>query len=278
MKFVFLPVDAIDLPCWWQEVKHRLDSVMNDLRASILNHGFVHPIVVIRTPEGRLLVIDGITRFLVAKDIGFRDIPAIVEEEENGDELDIFMKAVLFNMAQGHMGVISKLKVVRYMVANGKDITSACKLVGRSEQWFRKYRALLDLPKETQDMIERGEIAVSEVLARKDLESGYKTLPSSGSYSARKSFGRGRRGKAPECEICGKPVHSGGRKWVSVHGTCWVMLNNLLNEVLVFSRERNKVMFFCRGCGKMVGRADYSAGTWAIQRTLDSPGGGEQGG
>jgi len=276
MRFMVLPVDVLELPPWWQEIRHRLNDTMDDLKASILSHGFIHPVVVVKAPENRFLVIDGITRLLVAKEAGIRDIPAIVEEKESGNDLSAFKKAVLFNMAQSHLGIISKLKIVRFLVANGVSITDACKFIGRSEQWFRKYRLLLDLPKGIQDMVEGGEITVSEVLALKNLRGEYEPLPGSGLHSIKRSSGRRRRKEAPRCEICDEAVRSGDRKWIPVHPVCWDMLNDLLHEVLIFSREGNKIMFFCRGCGKMVGRADYSAGIWTIQRTLDSPGGGER--
>jgi len=195
-----------------------------------------------------------------------------VEEVKELDDLNAFKKAVLFNIAQSHLGIISKLKIVRFLVANGMSITDACKFIGRSEQWFRKYRVILDLSKEIQDMVEGGEITVSEVLALKNLRGEYEPLPGSGLHSVKRSSGRKRRKEAPQCEICGERVHSGDRKWFPVHPVCWDMLNDLLREVLIFSREKNKIMFFCRKCKQMVGRADYSAGIWTIQRTLGEGG------
>jgi len=268
MKFMILPVDVLELPPWWREVKHRLKSVEDELRFSIMDNGFVHPIIVLRTPDNRFFVVDGVTRYMLAEELGIHELPCMVEEVKELDDLSAFKKAVLFNMAQSNLGIISKLKIVRFLATNGVSIVDACKLIGRSEQWFRKYRALLELAKETQDMIERGEITVSEVIRAKDFEGGYRPLPGSDSYPVRKSFRRKKRKEAPRCEICDKPIRSDDRKWVPMHRACWDMLNDLLHEVLIFSREENKIMFFCRRCKQMIGRADYSSGKWVVQRAL----------
>jgi len=276
VKFMVLPVDVLELPPWWREVRHRLKSVKDELRFSILDNGFVHPIVVLRTLDDRFFVVEGVTRYMLAEELGIHELPCMVEEVKELDDLSAFKKAVLFNMAQSHLGIISKLKIVRFLAAKGVSITDACKFIGRSEQWFRKYRVLFDLPEEALDRIERGEIAVSEVIRAKDLEDGYEPLPGSGLHSVKRTSGRKRRKEAPICEVCDKKISLGDRKWIPMHGACWDMLNDLLREVLIFSREGKKVMLFCRRCKQMVGRADYSAGTWAIQRTLDSSGGGER--
>jgi len=276
MKFMVLSVDVLELPPWWQEIRHRLSNVMNDLRASILQYGFLHPIIVAKTPESRFIVVDGVTRFLAVESIGMDHIPCIVEEVKSDDELKMFKMAVSLNLAQGHLGSISKLKVVTYLTGKGMSIKDACAIIGVSESWFYHRRFMLELPKELQDMVESGEVSIADVKTLEGAKVSYTSARRTGAWSGKTPVEKRAGKKAPICEICGRQVYSGDRKWFPVHPMCWDMLNDLLHEVLIFSREKNKIMFFCRKCKQMVGRADFVAGVWTSQRTLDSPGGGER--
>jgi len=57
-----------------------------ELKASIETHGFTVPILVADNGDGTYLLIDGEHRIMVAKELGYTEVPAVIVEKDDRNQ------------------------------------------------------------------------------------------------------------------------------------------------------------------------------------------------
>jgi len=268
MRYDTIPIDFLGLPSWFNAIRHRPKEFMEILKASIIELGIIVPLIVCQLPSGLLVILDGISRYLCAKELSIKYVPCIIHEVEEEDSLANFKKAVKINYAQGRLGIISHLKIVKYLIDRGHTIEEACIFVGRSEKWFFKYRELLTLSKEAQDLVELGKVPALIALEEKENILKYRTLLGRGVIPVLRPREKRESKKALNCAICGKSIRAEERKWYSMHTWCFELLNTVLEDFVHISREKDKILFVCKKHGGIIAEAKFLCGKLYLRTEL----------
>ena len=83
-EITYLKPDDILIP--EERVTSQLDpEILDELRESIKEHGILEPLLVARV-EGKYVLIDGLHRLVIAKELGMDKVPCVVREMRE-DEL-----------------------------------------------------------------------------------------------------------------------------------------------------------------------------------------------
>ncbi len=275
MKVEVLPVSAIELPEWAGDIRLRLPEVVRELKRSIMAYGFTVPIIVARRDDGFVLL-DGITRYLAARELGMAHVPAIITSvSEDVSDVALFVRALDLNLAQAGLGPVSKLKAVAYLVRKGWTVEDACRRVGVSPSWFRTYRHILELSREEQERLERGEYPLSEALRAKEARTAtYASGPDAHSATSRPS-GRRSSKRALECFLCGRPIKAHEKAWRPFHRSCLEVLDRIMESAVEVRRTGNFIEARCRRCGQTVFWAQWTGSRWVVSTELPLEGEGE---
>jgi len=259
---------VIELPEWASDIRLRLPEVVRELKRSIMAYGFTVPVVVARRGASYILV-DGITRYLAAEELGLTHIPAVIYEVAEGalDEA-LFVDALNMNLAQAGLGPVSRLKAVAYLVRKGWPVDTACEKVGVSPSWFKTYRPILELPREVQERVERGELALSEALSVKEAQSTTSRSVTDRYSATSRPSGKRKRKRALECFLCGKPIKAHERAWRPFHRSCLEVLDRIMRNAVEVERTERIIKARCRKCGEVVFWAEWTGSRWVVSTEL----------
>lgn len=141
----------------YQPRKTFQQEAINELKASILEHGILQPIVVRKSIKGFEIVV-GERRFRAAKEAGLETIPAVVRELSEQQMMEL---AVLENLQRedlnpieeglAYQTLMEKLKLTQEEVA---------KRLGKSRPHVANHIRLLSLPAKIQELISTGKITM----------------------------------------------------------------------------------------------------------------------
>jgi len=87
---------------------YHYDRYSDELMESIQKNGILMPVWIMN--NGKLLVIDGHRRLMVAKDLGFKNVPAILHTSEKLAQ--VFLSGIYLNLANSNLSTIEKLKIL----------------------------------------------------------------------------------------------------------------------------------------------------------------------
>jgi ParB family chromosome partitioning protein len=127
------------------------------LSESIKARGLLQPLVVRPLPGGSYELIAGERRLRAAKLAGLEQLPSIVRETKEGERLEL---ALIENMAREDLNPIDEARACATLVDDlGVTKEELGRRVGRSRVAISNAVRLLDLPDETQAMIQSGELS-----------------------------------------------------------------------------------------------------------------------
>jgi ParB/RepB/Spo0J family partition protein len=157
---VLLDVDTIQVPDL--RVTSQVDDhIMAELRESIKEYGILEPLQV-GDLNGTLVLIDGLHRLLVAKELGINKVPCIVSAKA---ERDIIVHNLILNRQRGKSNPVEESEVIRYLIENeGLPMTEVANLCGLSQSWAARLYEMSKLPKEVLSLVESGALGVSHVV------------------------------------------------------------------------------------------------------------------
>src|ERR687896_330974 len=128
-----------------------------ELADSIRARGLLQPIVVRALPGGRYELLAGERRLRAARIAGLESVPALVREADERDQLDI---ALTENMAREDLNPVDEARACATLVEDlGLTKEELGRRVGRSRVAISNLIRLLDLPEETLELIERGDLS-----------------------------------------------------------------------------------------------------------------------
>jgi ParB family chromosome partitioning protein len=135
---------------------------LDDLQASIAEHGLLQPIVVRRTPSG-FEVIAGERRLRAVKALGRKTVPALVRD---ADDEDMQTLALVENLQRVDLNALEKARALRAMMRNF-DLTQqqVAERVGKARTSISNLVRLLDLPNEVQHLIAEGQLSGAQARA-----------------------------------------------------------------------------------------------------------------
>ncbi len=153
-----LPLDCITIA---PQVRERFDEQeLAGLAASMAVVGLQHPVRVM--PDGsKYRSINGARRVLAARSLGWKTIPAVIEQEKL-TEPDIIQRQLVCAVQTEDLTPIEKAQALdRLMKETGWNQAQAAKAVGLHESKVSKLLPLLLLPKPIQDRIHEGTLPPS---------------------------------------------------------------------------------------------------------------------
>jgi len=156
-KVVMVPIDQILVP--EERVTSVLDDeILNELRESIKQHGILQPLQLAKVGD-KLVLIDGLHRLMVAKELGIREVPAIVTEM---DEKELLITNLIVNRQRGKSNPADEARVLRKLVEDyGMDLYEAAAKLGMSRTTAdRYYRIATKCTEKVLDYLGRGLLSV----------------------------------------------------------------------------------------------------------------------
>jgi ParB family chromosome partitioning protein len=130
---------------------------LEELVASIREHGILQPVLVKRVGHERYQLVAGERRFRAAQSAGLSSIPALVKEMSEQEQLEI---AVVENVQREDIGVMESARAYRRLIDEfGMTQETVSQRVGKSRSAIANVLRLLKLPAEIQESVERGEIS-----------------------------------------------------------------------------------------------------------------------
>lgn len=138
------------------------EAGIEDLKQSILTHGILQPLVVIKKDDGYELVA-GERRLRAAKGIGLARVPAVVRTATEQQKLEL---SLIENLQRENLNAIEEAKAYRALIDEfGLRHDEVAARVGKSRPVVSNTLRLLDLPEEIQQALIAGRIAYSAARA-----------------------------------------------------------------------------------------------------------------
>jgi len=134
------------------------DDQLAELAASIRTHGILQPIVVRASLDGRYELIAGERRLRAARLAGLTEIPAVVRDSADGEQLEL---ALVENLQRADLNPMEAANAYRALVDRfGLTHADVADQVGKSRVAVSNSLRLLDLAPETRQAI--SEVRISE--------------------------------------------------------------------------------------------------------------------
>ncbi|MEW6523554.1 MAG: ParB/RepB/Spo0J family partition protein [Bacillota bacterium] len=161
-----LPIDSI-LFNPFQPRKSGLDEGLEELAASIVQHGLLQPVVVRRVGGGYELVA-GERRLRACKRLGMKSIPAIIRE---GNDRDSALLALVENLQRQDLCVLDEAEGYRRLMTEFRlTQEEVARQVGKSQPTVANKLRLLRLPEPVKKAIINGDISERHARALLRLE------------------------------------------------------------------------------------------------------------
>jgi ParB family chromosome partitioning protein len=151
-----LPVTLIK-PNPNQPRSHFDPEALSALAASIEASGVVQPLLVRPLPDGSYELVAGERRWRAAQEAGLEKVPAVVRDQAEPERLQA---ALIENMVREDLNPVEEAKACAALVDDlGLTKEELARRVGRSRPAISNLIRLLELPDETLELLEKGELS-----------------------------------------------------------------------------------------------------------------------
>ncbi len=134
------------------------EDALNELAASIKEHGVFQPIIVKKSIKG-YEIIAGERRCKASKLVGLTKIPAIVREFDDTEMMEI---ALLENLQRENLNAIEEATAyVKIMEAKNLTHEELAKVLGKSQSYVTNTIGLLRLPSEIKKLVSNDKISMT---------------------------------------------------------------------------------------------------------------------
>jgi ParB family transcriptional regulator, chromosome partitioning protein len=124
---------------------------LEDLTASVREHGVLQPILVRPRPNGHYELIAGERRWRAAKSAGLEAIPALIEEIDDETALEI---AVIENLQREDLSPIDEALIYDKMIReHGYSIRKLAQKLGKDKGYLENRLRLADAPSEIRELV-----------------------------------------------------------------------------------------------------------------------------
>jgi len=151
-----------------EQPRRRFEEIeLEQLAASIRQHGVLQPVVVERTPDGYQLLV-GERRWRAAQRAGLARIPAILADVAGRERLEL---ALIENIQRQDLNPIELALSFRTLVQAGLTQEEVGQRVALDRSSIANYLRLLDLPREWQQDLEEGHFTMGHAKALLQVEN-----------------------------------------------------------------------------------------------------------
>lgn len=138
------------------------DKELQGLVESIKKHGVLQPVLVKPLQHGYMLIA-GERRWRAAKQIGMKEIPAIVRQVDDTNSLEI---ALVENIQRESLNPMEKAKGFQELMSKFKlTHEEIAKAMGKERSSITNYMRLLDLPETIRQHVSRGTLSMGHARA-----------------------------------------------------------------------------------------------------------------
>jgi ParB family chromosome partitioning protein len=145
-----IPVDRVD-PNPNQPRLAMDQASLDELTASVREHGVLQPILVRPQPSGRYQLVAGERRWRAAMGAGQTTIPALIEEIDDDTALEI---AVIENLQREDLSPLDEALIYDKMIhQHGYSIRKLAQKLGKDKGYLENRLRLADAPPEIRDLV-----------------------------------------------------------------------------------------------------------------------------
>jgi ParB family chromosome partitioning protein len=156
-----LPVEAIERNPK-QPRKRFEEEKLEELAASIREHGIVEPILV-RREGGKYRILAGERRWRAAQRAGLREVPAVLRE---ASEREAFEIALIENLQREDLNAIEEAEAYDVLMADyGLTQEAIAQRVGKERSTVANALRLLKLPSEVRELVKEGQLDMGHARA-----------------------------------------------------------------------------------------------------------------
>jgi ParB family chromosome partitioning protein len=167
-----LPIDRMQ-PGRYQPRTHMDDAALEDLAASIREHGVMQPILVRPIEGGRFEIVAGERRWRAAKQAGLVAVPALVKAVPDQSALAL---ALIENIQREDLNPLEQANGIHRLIEEfGLTHDAAAKAVGRSRSAVTNLLRLRELAKPVQAYLMGGQLDMGHARALLALPPGPQT-------------------------------------------------------------------------------------------------------
>lgn len=157
-----LPVDQIRANPF-QPRRHFDPSALEELRASIQEHGLLQPIVVRKGPTGGYEIVAGERRFRASKLLGKTTVRAIVREV---DDAGMQTLALVENLQRSDLNPLEKARALKAMMTTqGLTQDGVASRIGKERATVANFLRLLELPEDVRVLVEEEKLSAGQAKA-----------------------------------------------------------------------------------------------------------------
>ncbi|MCD2178498.1 ParB/RepB/Spo0J family partition protein [Rhizobium sp. C1] len=139
------------------------EAELQELAASIRQHGIVQPVVVRTVAGGQFEIIAGERRWRAAQLAGFADIPVIVRDVDDRTALEL---AIVENVQRSDLNPLEEALGYEQLIAeHGYTQNDLGEIIGKSRSHVANSLRLLKLPDEVRDMLSSGTLSAGHARA-----------------------------------------------------------------------------------------------------------------
>jgi ParB family chromosome partitioning protein len=157
---------------------------LEELAASIKEHGIIQPIIVDESGDGNYVIVAGERRSRAAKIAGLREVPVVIRNYTDVKRLEV---ALVENVQRADLNPIEEAAAYkRLMETSGLSQDEAAARVGKNRSTVANALRLLKLPPEMRESLEDGSLsagharAILSLAKAADQEKLYKEITAGG--------------------------------------------------------------------------------------------------
>ena len=127
------------------------EETLNELAASITEHGVLQPILVRPGAEGRYQLIAGERRWRASRIAGMKEIPALIEEIDDDTALEI---AIIENLQREDLSPLDEALMYERMTSDhGYSVRKLAQKLGKDKGYIENRLRLADAPSEIKQLV-----------------------------------------------------------------------------------------------------------------------------
>jgi len=163
---LLLPVEAVERNA--KQPRRRFEEkALEELAASIREHGIIEPILV-RRDGGKYRILAGERRWRAAQRAGLKEVPAVVRE---ASEREAFELALVENLQREDLNAIEEAEAYEVLLDDhGLTQDAIAQRVGKDRSTVANALRLLKLPVEVRDLVKDGKLDMGHARALLGLE------------------------------------------------------------------------------------------------------------
>jgi len=132
-------------------------AALSALAASIETSGIVQPLLVRPLPDGSYELVAGERRWRAAQEAGLEKVPAVVRDQQEAERLQA---ALIENMVREDLNPVEEARACAALIEDlGLSKEDLARRVGRSRPAVSNLIRLLELPDETLELLESGNLS-----------------------------------------------------------------------------------------------------------------------